>query len=63
MFIYILTKNDIGLMHRDVTRICGHWYKHMPPQTLSYRSTYHASNVKVKDTYLHRTTFGRGSDN
>ena len=50
-------------MHRDVTRICGHWYKHMPPQTLSYRSTYHASNVKVKDTYLHRTTFGRGSDN
>jgi len=35
MFIYVFTKNDIGLTHRDNTYL---WYEHILPQTASYCS-------------------------
>jgi len=65
MFIYIFAKNDIGLTHRDITHIYGHRceYKQIPKQTVSYDSTHRTSNVKVKDTYSHWTTYGRETDN
>jgi len=62
MFICIFTKNDIGLTHRVITHIYGHQYEYERIHTVSYGGMHPTSNVKVKDTCSHHTTFGHETD-